>query len=94
MSGVSRSPRRREGHPSDGGGCDFRPTPSRASFRSVEGVTATSPIDTTRRRISTAGALLLTLVGNIAVVAIGLLAVAGVAVAALAVFGPGILDAF
>ena len=57
-------------------------------------MTATSPIDTTRRGISTAGALLLTLVGNIAVVAIGLLAVAGVAVAAVAVFGPGILDAF
>ncbi|WP_164743450.1 hypothetical protein [Microbacterium sulfonylureivorans] len=57
-------------------------------------MTATSPIQTTRRGLTTTGALVLAVAGNILVVAIGVLAVAGVAAAAVAVFGPGILAAF
>jgi hypothetical protein len=45
------------------------------------------------RELSPALALLLTIGGNILVVAIGAVAVAGVAVAAFAVFGPAVLDA-
>jgi hypothetical protein len=54
----------------------------------------TSPIRLARRReISAGGALLLTIAGNILVVAIAALAVAGVAVAAALVFGPQLLNA-
>jgi hypothetical protein len=45
------------------------------------------------RELSPALALLLTIGGNILVVAIGAVAVAGVAVAAFAVFGPAVLAA-
>jgi hypothetical protein len=54
----------------------------------------TSPIRLARRReISAGGALLLAIAGNILVVAIAALAVAGVAVAAALVFGPQLLNA-
>lgn len=54
----------------------------------------TSPIRLARRReISAGGALLLTIAGNILVVAIAALAVAGVAVAAALVFGSQLLNA-
>jgi hypothetical protein len=54
----------------------------------------TSPIHVARRReISPIGALLLTIAGNILVVAIAGLAVAGVAAAAALVFGPQLLSA-
>ncbi|MFC8680380.1 hypothetical protein ACFT30_02585 [Microbacterium ureisolvens] len=46
-----------------------------------------------RRELSSAAALLLAIGGNILVVGIAALAMAGVAVAAVAVFGAGILDA-
>ena len=45
------------------------------------------------RELSPALALLLTIGGNILVIAIAAVAVAGVAVAAVAVFGPAVLDA-
>lgn len=45
------------------------------------------------RELSPAMALLLTIGGNILVIAIAAMAVAGVAVAAVAVFGPAVLDA-
>ncbi|WP_349425367.1 hypothetical protein [Microbacterium sp. LWS13-1.2] len=54
--------------------------------------TSTVPI-ARRRELPTAAALLLTIGGNILVLAISAVAVAGIAVAAVAVFGPGILDA-
>ena len=54
----------------------------------------TSPIRLARRReISAGGALLLTIAGNILVVAIAALGAAGVAIAAALVFGPQILNA-
>ncbi|WP_203581624.1 hypothetical protein [Microbacterium hibisci] len=57
-------------------------------------VTTTSPIPVRRHReLSPAAALLLTIGGNILVVGIAALAMAGVAVAAVAVFGAGILEA-
>ena len=55
-------------------------------------MTATSPIQTTRRGISTWGALLLTLAGNVLVLVIAATAVIGVAVAAAVVFGAGVLE--
>jgi hypothetical protein len=45
------------------------------------------------RELSPAVALLLTIGGNILVMAIAAVAAAGVAVAAVAVFGPAVLDA-
>jgi hypothetical protein len=55
-------------------------------------VTATSPIQTTRHGLSTAGALLLTVAGNILVVVIVGVALAAVAAAAAVVFGAGVLE--
>ena len=56
-------------------------------------VSTTSTIPVTRRReLSPAAALLLTIGGNILVVAIAALAVAGVAIAAVAVFGPQLME--
>ncbi|MDY0908370.1 hypothetical protein [Microbacterium sp. CFBP9034] len=57
-------------------------------------MTATSPIHTTRRAISTMGALLLTVAGNMLVVAIAVTALALVGVAAAVVFGAGVLESF
>ena len=45
------------------------------------------------RELSPGAALLLTIGGNILVIAIAAVAAAGVAVAAVAVFGPAVLDA-
>jgi hypothetical protein len=54
----------------------------------------TSPIRLARRReISAGGALLLTIAGNILVVAIAAVGAAGVAIAAALVFGSQILNA-
>ncbi|MCH6231588.1 hypothetical protein MK786_12630 [Microbacterium sp. CFH 31415] len=55
-------------------------------------MTATSPIQTTRHGLSTAGALLLTVAGNILVVVIVGVALAAVAAAAAVVFGAGVLE--
>ncbi|WP_461475145.1 hypothetical protein [Microbacterium sp. HJ5] len=55
-------------------------------------MTATSPIHTTGRGLSTAGALLLTLAGNILVVLIAAVAVTATVVAAALVFGAGVLE--
>ena len=55
---------------------------------------STTSIPITRHReLSPAVALLLTICGNILVIAIAAVAAAGVAVAAVAVFGPAVLDA-
>jgi hypothetical protein len=55
-------------------------------------VTATSPIQTTRSGLSTAGALLLTVAGNILVVVIVGIALAAVAAAGAVVFGLPVLE--
>lgn len=55
-------------------------------------MTATSPIQTSARGISAAGALVLTLLGNVLVVAIVAVALALAAGAAVVVFGGGILE--
>jgi hypothetical protein len=55
-------------------------------------VTATSPIQTTRRGLSNAGALLLTVAGNILVVIIVAVALAAVAAAGAFVFGAAVLE--
>ncbi|MFB8146508.1 hypothetical protein ACFC1W_07165 [Microbacterium sp. NPDC056003] len=55
-------------------------------------MTATSPIQTTRSRLSTAGALLLTVAGNILVVVIVGIALAAVAAAGAVVFGLPVLE--
>lgn len=56
-------------------------------------VSTSSTIPVTRRReLSATAALLLTIGGNILVVTIAALAVAGVAVAALAVFGRQLME--
>ena len=55
-------------------------------------MTATSPIQTSARGISAAGALVLTLLGNVLVVAIVAVALALAAGAAFVVFGGGILE--
>lgn len=55
---------------------------------------STSTIPLSRRHeLSSTAALLLTIGGNILVIAIGALAVAGVGIAAIAVFGAGLFDA-
>ena len=66
--------------------------PGDGGVRSVEGVTATSPLQTSARGISAAGALVLTLLGNILVVGIVAVAVALAAGAAFVVFGAGLLE--
>ncbi|MBD8022766.1 hypothetical protein [Microbacterium gallinarum] len=55
-------------------------------------MTATSPIQTTRSGLSTAGALLLTVAGNILVVVIVGIALAAVAAAGAVVFGLPVLE--
>lgn len=64
-------------------------------IRSVEVmVTTTSSLpDARRRELSPAVAALLAIGGNILVVGIAAFGLAGVAVAAMAVFGAGVLDA-
>ena len=57
-------------------------------------MTATSPLGTARRGLSTTGALLLTLAGNVLVIVIAAVAVAAVIGAAAVVFGAGILESF
>ena len=53
----------------------------------------TSAVPVTRHReLSTAAALLLTIGGNIVVVTIAAIGVAGVAAAAVAVFGPQLME--
>ena len=54
-------------------------------------MTATSPIDTARRGLSTTGALLLALAGNVLVVIVAAVGVIGVIVAAAVVFGSRLL---
>lgn len=56
-------------------------------------MTATSPIDTARRGLSTTGALLLALAGNVLVVIVAAVGVIGVIVAAAVVFGSRLLGA-
>jgi len=53
--------------------------------------TSTVPV-TRHRELSTAAALLLTIGGNILVITIAAIGVAGVAAAAVAVFGPQLLE--
>ena len=68
--------------------------PRRAPVRSVEDVTATtSSTPLPRRSMSPKTALLLTIAGNILVVAIGALSLAAVGIAAVAVFGPNVFAA-
>ena len=55
-------------------------------------MTATSPIQTTRSGLSTAGALLLTVAGTILVVVIVGIALAAVAAAGAVVFGLPVLE--
>lgn len=55
-------------------------------------VTATSPIQTTRSGLSAAGALLLTVAGNILVVVIVGVALVAVAAAGAVVFGLPVLE--
>ena len=55
-------------------------------------MTATSPIDTARRGLSTSGALLLAVAGNILVVVIVGIALAAVAAAGAVVFGLPVLE--
>lgn len=55
-------------------------------------MTATSPIRTARRGISTAGALVLAVAGNMLVVVIAGTAVLAVIAAAAVVFGAGVLQ--
>ena len=57
-------------------------------------MTATSSLHTTRRGLSTAGALVLALAGNVLVIVISAVAVAAVVGAAAVVFGAGILESF
>lgn len=62
--------------------------------RSVDDVTATtSPSPVPRRGISPAAAALLTIGGNVLLVAIAALGVVGIAGAAVVVFGPQVLAA-
>lgn len=68
------------------------PEPQR--IRSVDDVTATtSSTPIPRRDISPTVALLLTIGGNVLVVAIAALGIVGVGIAAVAVFGPHVLAA-
>ncbi|WP_157535747.1 hypothetical protein [Microbacterium sp. Root166] len=57
-------------------------------------MTATSPIQTSARGISAAGALLLAVAGNILVVAVVAVTLGLATAAAFLVFGAGLLDAF
>ena len=68
--------------------------PRPGALRSVEGMASTtSTIPLPRHReLSTAAALLLTIGGNILVVTIAAIGVAGVAAAAVAVFGPQLME--
>lgn len=68
------------------------PAPQRV--RSVDDVTATtSSTPIPRRDLSPTVALLLTIGGNVLVVAIAALGIVGVGIAAVAVFGPHVLAA-
>lgn len=68
--------------------------PGRRRLRSVDGVsTTTSSVPVPHRELSPVAALLLTVGGNILVVAIAALGVVGVGAAAIVVFGSELLAA-